>query len=159
MTIQAHGGVKASTTGNITGIYDMSGGSWERVSGYVNNGHNNLTRYGEALVEIETIKHKNIYNAYDANGNIITTGTDSQEKNYMNLKEIFGNSMYETSSDYNNTNNSWKNDTSICFANDYPFLVRGGHYDYNLSSGIFCFERANGGESYRNSFRPTIVVY
>ena len=23
------GGVKASTTGNITGVYDMSGGAWE----------------------------------------------------------------------------------------------------------------------------------
>ena len=27
-------GVKASTTGNVYGIYDMSGGSWERVAAY-----------------------------------------------------------------------------------------------------------------------------
>ena len=28
-------GYKASTTGNITGIYDMSGGAWEYVAGYM----------------------------------------------------------------------------------------------------------------------------
>ena len=32
-------GVLASTTGNVTGIYDMSGGSWERVAGYLDNGN------------------------------------------------------------------------------------------------------------------------
>ena len=28
----------ASTTGNIYGVYDMSGGSWEYVMGIYNNG-------------------------------------------------------------------------------------------------------------------------
>ncbi|HHT38169.1 MAG TPA: hypothetical protein GXZ95_01990, partial [Mollicutes bacterium] len=38
-------GVKASTTGNIYGIYDMSGGAFEYVSVYVDNSHSNLTTY------------------------------------------------------------------------------------------------------------------
>ncbi len=32
-------GMLASTTGNATGIYDMNGGSWERVAGYLDNGN------------------------------------------------------------------------------------------------------------------------
>ena len=39
-------GVLASTTGNVTGIYDMSGGNWERVAGYLDNG--NLNDYGKS---------------------------------------------------------------------------------------------------------------
>ena len=35
-------GKKSSTTGNIYGIYDMSGGSWEEVCAYVNNGNEYL---------------------------------------------------------------------------------------------------------------------
>ena len=39
-------GMLASTTGNITGIYDMSGGAWERVAGYLDNGNTSLNVYG-----------------------------------------------------------------------------------------------------------------
>ncbi len=42
-------GVLASTTGNVTGIYDMNGGAWERVGGYLDNGNNNLNTYGKSL--------------------------------------------------------------------------------------------------------------
>ena len=41
-------GVLASTTGNVTGIYDMNGGNWERVAGYLNNGNGNLNTYGKS---------------------------------------------------------------------------------------------------------------
>ena len=42
-------GVLASTTGNVTGIYDMNGGAWENVAGYLDNQNENLTRYGKSL--------------------------------------------------------------------------------------------------------------
>ena len=41
-------GMLASTTGNITGVYDMSGGAWERVAGYLDNNNGNLTSYGKS---------------------------------------------------------------------------------------------------------------
>ena len=41
-------GILASTTGNVTGIYDMSGGNWERVAGYLDNGNGNLNTYGRS---------------------------------------------------------------------------------------------------------------
>jgi hypothetical protein len=39
-------GPQASTTGNVYGVYDMSGGSWEYVAAYLNNGNSNLGTYG-----------------------------------------------------------------------------------------------------------------
>ena len=44
-------GILASTTGNVTGIYDMNGGTWERVAGYLDNGNWNLNNYGKSADE------------------------------------------------------------------------------------------------------------
>ena len=67
-------GMLASTTGNITGIYDMNGGAWERVAGYLDNGNISLTNYGYSQTN-ENIKYfeggklnseyTSIWNAYE----------------------------------------------------------------------------------------------
>ena len=41
-------GQLASTTGNITGIYDMNGGAWERVAAYLDNENEYLNVYGKS---------------------------------------------------------------------------------------------------------------
>ncbi len=41
-------GQLASTTGNVYGIYDMSGGAWELVAAYYDSGHGNLSKYGNS---------------------------------------------------------------------------------------------------------------
>ena len=41
-------GMLASTTGNVTGIYDMNGGSWERVAAYIDNVNGSLNNYGKS---------------------------------------------------------------------------------------------------------------
>ena len=41
-------GVLASTTGNVTGIYDMNGGAWETVAGYFDNGSWPLNSNGQS---------------------------------------------------------------------------------------------------------------
>ena len=41
-------GVLASTTKNVTGVYDMAGGAWERVAGYLDNRNVNLNTYGKS---------------------------------------------------------------------------------------------------------------
>ena len=43
-------GTKASSTGTIYGIYDLSGGTWERTAGLVANNNDNLTNYGSSLL-------------------------------------------------------------------------------------------------------------
>ena len=37
-----------STTGNVTGVYDMNGGAWEYVAAYWNNGNGNLSGQGSS---------------------------------------------------------------------------------------------------------------
>lgn len=149
-----HGGVKASTTGNVTGIYDMSGGSWERVAGYVNNGHENLTIQVKVLLEAPG-KYKNVYEALTSSGTTATTGNDNQQKNYESTEKIFGDAIYEVSS----TISSWYSDTAICPVSNNPFFRLGGYYNYASQAGIFHFADAYGGISENDSFRPSVVVY
>ena len=44
-------GVLASTTGNVTGVYDMSGGAWDRVAAYLDNGDSYLSSQGGIYFE------------------------------------------------------------------------------------------------------------
>ena len=44
-------GKLASTTGNATGVYDMSGGAWERVAAYLDNGDSYLSSQGGIYFE------------------------------------------------------------------------------------------------------------
>ena len=41
-------GVLSSTTRNVTGVYDMAGGTWERVAGYLDNSNGKLEYYGKS---------------------------------------------------------------------------------------------------------------
>ena len=43
------GNISMSTTGNITGIYDMNGGAWEYVAAYFDNGNNSLNWYAPSV--------------------------------------------------------------------------------------------------------------
>ncbi len=49
------GGIFASSTGNMTGIYDLSGGGWERTASYVANGDDNLLKCGTSIAYDENI--------------------------------------------------------------------------------------------------------
>ena len=41
-------GILASTTKNVTGVYDMAGGAWEGVAGYLDNSNANLSAFGKS---------------------------------------------------------------------------------------------------------------
>ena len=136
-----------STTGNVWGVYDMSGGAWEYVAAYVDNGNGNLTSYGKSLVNGDP-KTKNVY----AKGS-----SDSYENNYQQNKGVYGDAVYETSTSGNGTT-SWYSDYSYFPNTSGPFFVRGGYYIHGSSAGVFFFYSYNGnGDSYY-SFRPVLVA-
>lgn len=64
-------GVKASTTGNIYGIYDFSGGGWEYTAAVINNGNSYISSYGKAehvlsnKIRDEYAKYYDIYEPGD----------------------------------------------------------------------------------------------
>ena len=139
-------GMKASTTGNIYGVYDMSGGIWERVAAYVNNGHRNLTTNGSSLVNAAS-KYKNVYTA------TATDGTDTQEGNYelsTPANGCYGDAIYETS--------GWYNDYSTFPRDAGTFFSRGGGYDKSSGSGVFSFTYTDGGPYSGDGFRVVVPV-
>ena len=142
-------GVKASTTGNVYGVYDMSGGAWEYVAAYVNNGNASLTNYGASLVNSSDSKTKNVYTK---------ASTDNNTNNYNQNAGVYGDAVYETSANGNSSNGSWYGDYSGFPYTSYPFFIRGGHYYDGSGAGVFSFTY-NDGYSYINySFRPVLVA-
>ena len=146
-------GMKASTTGTIYGVYDMSGGNWEKVAAYVNNGHGYLATYGSSLVNAAS-KYKNVYTATDTNGN------DSQSGNYnlsIPANGNYGDAVYETSSSYTDQN-AWYKDYSDFPHTDGPFFARGGDCSNTSGAGAFSFYRSPGGVYASDGFRVVVPV-
>ena len=141
-------GVKASTTGTVHGVYDMSGGAWEYVAAYVNNGNSNLTSYGSSLVNGDA-KTKNVYSK---------GSSDSRDNNYSANSGKYGDAVYETSANGNSSNSSWYGDYSYFPNTSIPFFLRGGYYYDGTGAGVFYFNNDIGGGSSLDSFRPVLVA-
>ena len=140
-------GVKASTTGTVHGVYDMSGGAWEYVAGYVNNGNGNLTSYGSSLVN-GAAKTKNVYSK---------ASTDNATNNYNANSGKYGDAVYETSTSGSGST-SWYGDYSNFPDTSNPFFVRGGGYNDGSGAGVFCFSYNNGSGHSGTLFRPVLVA-
>ena len=136
-----------STTGNVYGVYDMSGGAWEYVAAYVNNGNGNLTNYGSSLVNGDP-KTKNVYTK---------ASTDSYKNNYQQNKGVYGDAVYETSTSGSGAT-SWYGDYSNFPYTGWPFFCRGGFYDYGSYAGVFYFDSSDGNGNGDRSFRPVLVA-
>jgi len=141
-------GVKASTTGTVYGVYDMSGGAWEYVAGYVNNGDSNLTSYGSSLVNGDA-KTKNVYSK---------GSSDSRDNNYSANSGKYGDAVYETSANGNSSSSSWYGDYSYFPSTSIPFFIRGGGYGNGTGAGVFFFGRGIGNSGSDYSFRPVLVA-
>ena len=139
-------GVNASTTGNITGIYDMVGGADEYVAAYVNNGSSNLNTYGSNIVS--STLNKNVYNV---------GSTDNATNNYNANKNIYGDAIYEISSSYSGAN-SWNNDASYMPYSSDPWFFRDGGCYNATATGIFYFYGSTGDPYSSTSFRIVSVL-
>ena len=126
-----------STTGNTTGIYDMSGGAWEYVAGYVGNGGS----YASSLVNAPA-RYKDTYSSYTAP----TSGGH------------YGDAVWETSSSSSSSNSSWYSDYSYFPTSSNPFFVRGGVYSFGSSAGLFYFDYGTGDSFGNVSFRVVVPV-
>ena len=127
----------------------MSGGNWERVASYVNNGHSNITGNGGDLATCAA-KYKDVYKAYDSNGAVTTSGQDVRSKNYDGATPEngkYGDAVYETSANSTDPRtNSWYSYYSYFPGSEWPFFDRGGGYNGIGDSYPV---------SYRNSSNPS----
>ena len=128
----------------------MSGGAYEYVAAYVNNGNSNLTTYGSTLVNA-AVKYKDVYSK---------GSSDSYETNYQvstpNNKH-YGDTVWETSNSGSGTN-SWYSDYSNFPSSHGPFFLRGGVYGDASNAGVFFFHSSYGYNTGGYGFRVVVPV-
>ena len=148
-------GAKASTTGNIYGIYDMSGGAYDRAAGYDKLGSSSYltsSTYGLNMIQ----------EAKDANGSYTSTkyvtayenGTSSSANNAYNVCKI-GDAIKEVRTG-NDTSKAWFSDKSFLVNLRSPFFERGGIYDSGADAGVFCSNNSYGNSNSHYSFRTVL---
>ena len=126
-------GKLSSTTGNIYGVYDMSGGAYETVAGCI-SGYEN-TKFG------------------------ITEGDNTYMDLYTNPTNSASDFSGGINGDATKETNEWNSDNSNFITSDYPIFLRGGYYTYTHDSGIFVYLYSNGNASSgRTTFRVCITV-
>ena len=109
----------ASTTGNITGVYDMSGGAWEYVMGNYNN-----TRGSSGF---STLPNSKYYDDYTTTNTL--TACDGGI--------CYGHALSETA--------SWYSDYAIFVNSNGPWFKRGGYYGNGAYAGAFIWDISDGG--------------
>jgi hypothetical protein len=124
-------GYNGSTTGNITGIYDMSGGAYEYVAAYLAGNPKNSEFTADDLTSEVYSKYLDVYNN--------TESTSATSYNYR----ILGDATGEVGPFYNSRNN-WYSDYSYFVYYNNPWSERGGTYNYGAGAGQFNFGRGNG---------------
>jgi formylglycine-generating enzyme required for sulfatase activity len=125
--------VGQSTTGNIYGIYDISGGAYEYVMGNFNN------TTGSSGLTPSSINNKYIdrYTAYDSTK--------------------YGDAVYETSTSTSGTT-SWHGDFSFMINASSPWFICGGNYVDGSMAGAFSFAGSTGGVSSSHSWRSVVLT-
>ena len=154
-------GTKASSTGTIYGIYDMSGGTWERTAALVNNGNENLAKYGQSLLSaLKNGKSTKYVTVYPHDASVDKTGANIDTASAANWKvntKIYGDGIRETSTG-GTLKTSWYGDYSYYPAVSIPFSHRGGYCWDTDGAGLFYFNRSTGGSPFGNGFRSVLVA-
>ncbi len=145
--------LSASTTGNMYGIYDMIGCTWERTIGYIYNGSANLETYGASVIsgKDKSTKYATVYPYSDVGNN----DNEKGESNYILNDKIYGDSIRETSESGKGTT-SWNNGYSY-FPGGDPFFGRGGLYGDGNNADLSAFGRGNGNAHWTYGFRSVLV--
>ena len=123
-------GTKASTTGNITGIYDMSGGAEE----YVMGNYNNIIG-GSGFSTMPDSKYYDKYSITSVNSCTIDT--------------CGGHALFETS--------GWSGGTENLVNSYNPWLMRGGNIIIDIYTDPFVFDNYDGSANSDYSFRLVIA--
>ncbi len=169
-------GYLASTTGNISGIYDMVGGAWEYVMDVMvskdgklvsgreraNNYHSNFNgafTYPSASQDVWTTginypKDSKYYDLYIYSENDETYGRMIPGDATGEMGP-FGNAIYGTQT---RQISSWFSDEAWLVNFYSPWFVRGSGMAYGTDAGVFAFDHDNGRASGAFSFRVVLSV-
>ncbi|MDE6292272.1 MAG: hypothetical protein K2L98_01165, partial [Bacilli bacterium] len=130
-------GYLASTTGDISGIYDMSGAFEEYVAAYVDKG----TISNLMLNESELEQYSKYFDVYSEN----STATSYENRILGDATGEMG-PFYNYEDDDNNlrSHNNWYSDLSNFVDSTNSFFTRGGGSKSGILAGQFAFNVGNG---------------
>src|SRR5690606_38852314 len=144
------------TTGNVYGIYDMSGGAYEHVmgvmvntsdipySGYNSSGHSGFngpyTVSGSYTggIPFPDSKYFDIYSYGTTNDNL-----EALER------RILGDASGEV--------RRWNTDRTTMVSTESPWALRGSDYNGTVYAGTFSAQAINGGAATDKTFRTVIL--
>ena len=140
-------GYLASTTRNISGIYDMSGGAWEYVAAYMSGqlGSSEIIPTNYDSKYFDTYNTSSTFTKYqyrilgDATGEMGPFNRYDEKNNTL----YYHNSWYADNSGFVNSSNSW--------------FYRGGSYTNGILAGQFNFLSHTGGNYPNVSFRIVLT--
>ena len=136
-------GVLASTTNNVYGVYDMSGGAWEYVMGNYSTNlsqtSNSSNNYGEVKTPIKP-PYVDLYNI--TSNNSCTWNTSGSG--------CGGHALFETA--------SWGGDYSVFVDSSSPWFERGGGSSDVSYAGVFASRYLHGDGDANLGFRAALLA-
>ena len=169
-------GYLASTTGNISGVYDMSGGAWEATMGVM------LDKQGNPMSGRNSKSNSGFNGTFgcptcdsDTSGlTILVTGKDFPDARYYDTyaysendetyrQRILGDATGEmglfsmaTYESQNRQIGSWYGDEAWFVFQGYPWFGRGWRYYLGTGAGVFAFDNHDGRAYVGDSFRVVL---
>ena len=151
-------GGKASSTGNIYGIYDLNGGAWECVAGFCNmDSDNNMDSYG--WTDSEYINE---------NAGKLTTSTKSYKlatkynnsATSLDTTDIYSvGKIGDSTKEVKVASNNWFNDCGTICYRTACFNKRGGDNSRALvNPGLFASSEEKGRSESNKSFRTVLAA-
>ena len=155
-------GTGASTTGNIYGVYDMSGGGLDYVMGNMktsdnlgqmsgmqdNNVNSGFTgiNYDGTSVSGRAYPESKYYDVYTYG----TSGTD------LSTRYITGDATYEISQG-DGKSTGWYSDYTSFVSTQWPWFYRGGGFNNTTVAGVFFSTCGGGGAGNGSTFRLVLT--
>ena len=132
----------ASTTGNITGVYDMSGGAWEYVMGYYSPAGSTWGATSSSNdAGFSSQPNSKYYDDYTATNSLTA----------CNGGICYGHGLSEVS--------GWYDDHAYFVNASDPWFLRGGNCNRGSSAGTFNFDSDyGGGSSGGRAARSVLIV-
>ena len=131
-----------STTGNIYGVYDMSGNAWEHTMGNMVDSNGEFCTSDSGFTNAPEDKY---YDKY-------TYGTSNENHTRGKL----GDATRETLMIFGNSSGGWYSDYAHFPNSNYFWFRYGGYYSVLDNSGMFSFGNTTGNTFVFNSSRAVI---
>ena len=135
-------GYLASTTGNISGIYDMSGGAWEYVMAVLEDSLNSNTPSSGYSTQ-----YNSGFSGKNLNDGTTTTVVSFPISKYYDIYK-YGTSNSDLTryhiGDATTETKRWNEDYTYFVYSSTPWFLRGGRYGDGTSAGVFAFSSDYG---------------